>query len=34
MTLQIGDPDLLPGFTLPNVTHDAAAVAVAMDIQD
>ena len=34
MTIQIGDADLLVGFPLPDVTHDAAAITVAMNIQD
>jgi hypothetical protein len=34
MTIQIGDADLLMGFPLPDVTHDAAAIAVAVNIQD
>jgi hypothetical protein len=34
MAIQIGDSDLLMRFPLPNVTHDAAAVAVGVDIQN
>jgi hypothetical protein len=34
MTIQIGDADLLVGFPLPDVTHNASAIAVAMNIQD
>jgi hypothetical protein len=34
MTIQIRDPDLLVGFPLPDVTHDAAAIAAAVNIQD
>jgi hypothetical protein len=34
MTLQIGDSDLFMLFPFPNVTHDATAVAMAMNIQD
>ena len=34
MTIQIGDADLLVGFPLPDVTHNAAAITVTMNIQD
>lgn len=34
MTIQIGHTNLLVGFPLPDVTHDAAAIAVAVNIQD
>jgi hypothetical protein len=34
MPIQVGDSDLLMRFPLPDVTHDAAAVAVGVDIQN
>ena len=34
MAIQVGDSDLLMRFPLPDVTHDAAAVAVGVDIQN
>lgn len=34
MSIQIGYPDLLTDLPLPDVTHDTAAVAMVVDIQD
>ncbi len=34
MTLQVGDPHLFVRLPLPDVAHDTAAVAVAVDVQN
>jgi hypothetical protein len=33
MALQVGDPSLLMSLPFPDIAHDTAAIAVAMDIQ-